>query len=313
MPDISIAMAQDGKVTSKIRFILIILSSYPASSRLWRYTGTEVPDSASASAGLFVLGAIAVLTGVLAELRSAAVAVVMGLVLLGTPFFMQYGVAQSADVPLSMFVLNTIALISVHRLRAPDRPGLMVLAGFTAGCAGWVKNEGLLFLLIAGFVVLLPILNQPVPTLRRFAAFAAGASMPLCVIAWFKIAIATPSDIVGNRHYAEVVEKIWTAERHDIILHMFWNTLWSFGDWLVNPIIWIMMYVVITGIDGKMVRDFGWLQGALMCVFLAIGYYAVYLTTPMDLRWHLGSSLPRLYLQIWPSALLLTGLLIVPH
>ena len=38
------------------------------------------------------------------------------------------------------------------------------------------------------------------------------------------------------------------------------------------------------------------------------GYYAVYILTPMDLQWHLDSSLERLLMHFWPSALLLAGL-----
>src|SRR6185312_991736 len=56
-------------------------------ARLWRYIGTDIPDAASISAALFVFGGIAVLAGVLAELRNTRVAVIMALVLAGTPFF----------------------------------------------------------------------------------------------------------------------------------------------------------------------------------------------------------------------------------
>jgi hypothetical protein len=38
------------------------------------------------------------------------------------------------------------------------------------------------------------------------------------------------------------------------------------------------------------------------------GYYATYVISPYDLRWHLNSSLGRLLLQLWPSVLLLVGL-----
>jgi hypothetical protein len=34
------------------------------------------------------------------------------------------------------------------------------------------------------------------------------------------------------------------------------------------------------------------------------GFFAVYLPTPRDLAWHLSTSLHRLYMQVWPLALL---------
>jgi hypothetical protein len=39
-----------------------------------------------------------------------------------------------------------------------------------------------------------------------------------------------------------------------------------------------------------------------------LGFHCVYVFTPMDQNWHIQSSLPRLMLQLWPSAILLVGL-----
>ena len=50
--------------------------------------------------------------------------------------------------------LSSLALLCLYSERAPGESGLLVLAGFMAGCAGWTKNEGLLFisaLLCIGF------------------------------------------------------------------------------------------------------------------------------------------------------------------
>src|SRR5262249_10189211 len=152
----------------------------------------------------------------------------------GTPFFMHYGVSQSADVPLSAFVISTVALICLQRTRAPDKPGLMVLAGFTAASAGWLKNEGLLFLMIVAFVLWLPTLRELSARLRLFLAFVTGSVPMLLLILWFKVAVAPPNDIVGARHYGEIMAKVWDAGRHTIILQDFADSFWTFGEWLVH-------------------------------------------------------------------------------
>jgi len=36
---------------------------------------------------------------------------------------------------------------------------------------------------------------------------------------------------------------------------------------------------------------------------MVAGYYMAYIVTPFDLQWHLNSSLSRLMLQVWPTAL----------
>ena len=42
---------------------------------------------------------------------------------------------------------------------------------------------------------------------------------------------------------------------------------------------------------------------ALLAVYA--GYFYAYVITPLDLNWHLNTSLDRLYAQLWPSLLFL--------
>ena len=42
---------------------------------------------------------------------------------------------------------------------------------------------------------------------------------------------------------------------------------------------------------------------ALLAIFVA--YFFAYVITPMDLTWHLSTSLGRLYVQLWPSFIFL--------
>ena len=50
----------------------------------------------------------------------------------------------------------------------------------------------------------------------------------------------------------------------------------------------------------------------LASLLMLTGYLGVYLTTPRDLDWHLGSSLDRLLIQLWPLALLGLGAVATP-
>jgi hypothetical protein len=36
------------------------------------------------------------------------------------------------------------------------------------------------------------------------------------------------------------------------------------------------------------------------------GYVSIYVITPLDLTWHLNTSLNRLYMHLWPSFIFLT-------
>ena len=257
---------------------------------------------------LFTLSGVAVLLGMLAELRDTTLAVLVSLLLLGTPFYLEYGVSQSADVPLSLYILSTVALMCLHSKRAPGRLGLLVLAGFMAGCAGWTKNEGLLFIVATATALLLPVVVRPWQTLGRFAAFFAGLLAPLAVILWFKLAVAPQNDLMENRQYTELVEKLFSPSRHVTILENFSSTFWSFGNWMIHPAIFLLVFIALRGIDRATVRSFGWIGGVFVFAVVLAGYYAVYVLTPIDLQLHLDSSLPRLFLQLWPALLLLAGL-----
>jgi hypothetical protein len=278
-------------------------------ARLWRYMGEEVPDAAGILGVLYALAALGVLTGSLAHFRGPSRAALFGLTLLGTPFYLDYATSQSADVPLSLYILVTIALILFQANESPENRGPLVLAGFAAGCAGWTKNEGLLFIAAALLALLTPAFWKTRDTLRRLSAFLAGIALPLAMIFWFKFAVAPPNDIFGSRHYAEVIQKVTSPQRYMTVLYQLSDNFWSFGDWMVNPILLVFGYVALRRIDRRMLLNTGWLQGVFICATVLIGYCAVYLITPMDLQWHIDTSLPRLYLHLWPTFLLLAGLI----
>jgi hypothetical protein len=276
-------------------------------ARLWRYAGKEIPDMGGVVGMLFTLAGVGLLLGVLANVRDMTLAVLISLLLLGTPFYLEYGVSQAADIPLSLYILSTVALIYLHSKHTPRGFGLPGVAGFLAGCAGWTKNEGFLFIVVIGTILLVRVLAQPRHTWRVFSAFLGGLLAPLAVTLWFKLTVAPRNDLMENRGYAELVAKLVNVARHVTILENFSSTFWSFGNWMIHPVI-LLVFIALRGVDRETVRGFGWIAGVAALSMVLAGYYAVYLLTPIDLQTHLDSSLPRLFLQLWPTTLLLTGL-----
>jgi len=271
--------------------------------------GQETPDAAGMLGVLYALATLGVLTGSLAYFRGPSRAALFGLTLLGTPFYLDYATSQSADVPLSLYVLVTIALICFQANETPEKRGPLVLAGFAAGCAGWTKNEGLLFIAVTLLALLAPAFWKMRDTLRRLSAFLAGIALPLAMILWFKFAVAPANDIFGGRHYAEVIQKVTNIQRYMTVLFGLSDNFWSFGDWMVNPILLLFGFVALRRLDRRMLLDRGWIQGVFICTTVLIGYGAVYLITPQNVQVHIDTSLPRLYLHLWPAFLLLAGLI----
>ena len=174
----------------------------------WRYMGNNSPDAAGFMGILFELAAIAVLAATLIRLRSPTIGLLMAFVMIGSPNYVLHAASEYADVPLSAFVVSTIALICLYESEASKPLGLIALAGFMAGCAAWTKNEGVPFVLVTVAILLLPVFRSRSATLRRIAGFAAGLALPLAAIAFFKLTVAPPNDLFDDRHSAELMAKI---------------------------------------------------------------------------------------------------------
>jgi hypothetical protein len=282
-------------------------------ARAWRYEGEEMPETGGWLGLAYILSALAVLTATLAELRGWRIAMIIGSVLLGTPFFLEYGVMQSADVPLSLYLVSAIALLCLYSERGEGKPGLLVLSGFMAGCAGWTKNEGLLFIVALCVSILAPVFVRPSLTLRRFRSFAAGLALPLAVIVLFKSTAGLPGDYTAQRQYQEIVEKLASPDRYTTITANFARTLWSFGNWAINPLIPLLVFAGLCMVSGTAIRSFGWLTGASALTLVFAGYFVIYLVAAYDLQYLLDASNQRLFLQIWPSFLLLAGAVAVQY
>ena len=278
-----------------------------AAARLWRYGGGEIPESGAFVGILLCLSAVGILGLTLREFRDTRLATLLAFVLLGTPYFLVLASDQFADLPLSFFILATIALLVLYLEHSPSESGLLVIAGFTAGLAGWTKNEGLLFFAVTGVTLFVVALFRRSDLRYQFLPFMLGALAPLLVIVLFKFSLTRPNDLIESSNY-QTLQGLLRPERHLAILKYGLGMLWSFGAWSVTPVIPLFAFVGLRGIDRQMIRSRGWLTGVIILTMMAAGYYVVYLVTPLDLQYHLRSSMDRLMAQLWPSFLLLLGL-----
>src|SRR4030095_12001733 len=244
--------------------------------RVWRAVGGNVPGLSGLISLLLTFSGFGALAMFLAERRSALVSVLIGLVALSTPAFLVFGSLQEGDTPLSVFILCSIALGLFYFENPQDRLGALTLAGFMAGFAGWTKNEGLLFIVAFSIALLIPALKSPRMTLRRFGAFFAGLAFPLAVILFFKLTVAPQTDLMQNRHYEEVVGRLFDVNRYTMILESFGQTFWNFGGWSWHPAFPLLAFLVLSRIEWRTLRSTAWLTGAATVFIVLVGYYWVY-------------------------------------
>lgn len=266
--------------------------------RGWLYVGHAsylVPVIVS---GLFAYAAIGVLLGAVWLLRGRRHGALAAVVALGTPYFISSSMSQYADLPLAFFLIGAIVFVALADRLEDNASWLLAASGLCAGLAAWTKNEGLLFILIylAGLFVIHRRFLRDRSDRRALVAVFAGLIPMLLVIAYFKVALAPPNDLVSGQGTGTMIRvrdlhRYWTIMKTSII------ALPAF------PIVPVALFLAIVGID----RNAGDRRATGLALWavvaLAAGYFAVYVVTPLYLQSQLNRSFNRLVLQLWPLLL----------
>jgi hypothetical protein len=292
-----------------------------AIAHFWSYLGWDDPRVAGVLGLGFTFATVGTLFGALSLLRGKVAAMLGAITLLATPFFIEQGTAQYADVALAFFYLATVVLLCLGEEGAEGRYGFFVLSGLAVSFAAWTKNEGLLFLcavIVARVVIVFGSRKQDAAKSRDsavragwmpLAALLAGIFPVLCVIAYFKRWIAPPSEMFADPKI--VLHKVIDLRRYWAIVQWYGKGFLRFGHWLLIPgTVLLAGFYFVAGKDERLMRQAGFRTSVLALILTLAGYFAVYLVTPYDLYWHLRFSLTRLFLQVWPSAVFLFFLVV---
>jgi hypothetical protein len=259
---------------------------------LWWLIGSQTSVVPAAVSVAFGAATVAMLIRAVRRNHCETTAIISGCVLLSSPFFITQSAAQYADIPLSLLILTSLARV--------DSP---VLAGALAGLASCVKNEGLLF------VVALTIAL----TLRRRSAlirFFVGAALPLIALLYFKAFLSTPNDLLGSLSTTTLFERIGDPWRYGQILGTLAVELINVFLWGAGTLPLLFIYCLcVKPRPSEQVKPLIQVISVTLVVML-FGFITVYLITPMDLRWHLGTSADRLILQLFPTTLFLFFLIV---
>ena len=288
-----------------------------AIAHFWSYVGHDDPVVPALMGLVLTFSTIALLVSSLAVLRGSTAAMLAGLVLSSTPFFVEQGTSQYADVPLSFFILASLVLLNHASGGIPQKQksptGSLLLSGLAAGFAAWTKNEGLLFvfafLLAQAWVFALPPFRdrsnaQSSRGWTVIAPFLLGAAPVLAMIVWFKLSVATPGDLFSSSRM--MLDKVLTPGRYWTILQWFAKELLRFGNWWVVPgtVAILAFHFLTRGQPRPRPESLFWASTISLGLVFG-GYFAIYVVTPRDLYWHLRFSLNRLFLQLWPTAIFL--------
>jgi hypothetical protein len=275
--------------------------------RNWLYAGRETLLGPYLVAATFTFGTAALLTAALATWRSLSHGLLAGLVLLSTPFFILHGTSLYADVPLGFFFLATMVCLAMEGRDSSANRRVWMLAGLAAGLAMWTKNEGTLFTLAVGVGLLFCGRSEGRAAWQsRLPAFGVGLLPMLLLVIGFKIAFAPPNDLLSTLGVERTLARLTTPDRYLVVLREYTNHITSFGKNGLGPAVWVLLaYFLALGINRTEIRR-PWVRaGTIALGLLLAGHFIVFVSMADELPRLLDSSLDRLLLQIWPSALFL--------
>jgi hypothetical protein len=279
-------------------------------ARGFQYAGSALPSAPISLALLFTVSTIVIAITGLRLISTNTQSWTAGCILVSTPLLLDVGASQYADIIVCCFMTAAIVVYAVYD-REPAHSSLPIIAGAAAAAAACTKNEGILFLIVlllsriaAGFF------KQSDRPGRELLAFAAGASLGVLTLAIFKVVYSPPNDTVQLMSARAFASRITDLKLHLDVLRRAGNSL-NFGQWVLNPLPWMALYAAVSWKRGP--RKIGlWLTPAFVIAGMLCAYYLVYLLSPYDIESHVASSLDRLLLQLWPTAIVLYSVLVAP-
>lgn len=275
----------------------------PASiARWWTYLGDDPTLVPALVAMLFTFATIGLAASSLSLLRSRGQGLLAGVALLGTPFLIRHGASQYGDVPLGFFFLATLVAFSLHEKAAGRRDGLLALAGMAAGFAAWTKNEGLLFVPVVAFARLLVVV--PASGWKSYGsemrAFAKGLLPVLLIVLFFKAHVAPGvSPIFAEQGATTTLERLTDSSRYIETGQALLKKAARFGH---PGFVVLLAYLLLLGKRVNATGRLGASTAAVTWGLMLAGYFMMFIITPHGLRYQIDTSLDRLWLQLWPSA-----------
>jgi hypothetical protein len=268
--------------------------------RMWSMLGTDHVAIPITVAGLLAVGSILIIFSSLAILRGENQGYLAAIFMFITTQFLNVSTYQYGDAPLAFFILGTIVLFSLKDHYPNLSFRLLFLAGLTASCAAWTKNEGVLFLVL---IILIRFIgkmrrNNWFGILKQFLYFSLGMSFVLGTLIYFKIGFAIANDLVNKTNLKKLSDYLFDIDRYLEVLLGMTKKIFTFNDHIISLLI---VYFLISGVDRYSFVKKGIASHVLLMLLMLGGYFFSYFISPHNIEWHMGSSLRRLIVQLWPT------------
>ncbi len=130
------------------------------------------------------------------------------------------------------------------------------------------------------------------------------------VVLVFHVGVVTPAeDLRGQQVFARLAD----PDRWRVIFVAMAGKLLQVSDWGMSGCLWVLaLYMLLAGVRLPDRDRPAVIAGGAALLLMLPAYFGAYLISPHELAQHLDKSVSRLYLQLWPGALLLFFLAVRP-
>lgn len=205
-------------------------------------------------------------------------------------FFMSRLSSQYADSLLGLIELTSMILLSRVLTIPKIKTENICLLGFVSSFSVLIKNEGIIFLLILVFGLIVVLRHE------RYQIFYFILSLipALIFFLFVKTVLYVPDDTLNRLDSQRTLSNLMDVHRYIIVAKYFIVTIWD-KFYLGLFILFFLLWFGSPSRIGKVL---------LTLVGLNCGaFFFIYIMTPYELNWHLETSLDRLLHQIYPSYL----------
>jgi len=270
-------------------------------AQVWALLRSETTVVPFVVAFVFTFGTAALLVAAVRQFRGWDQALIAGAFLIGTSNYIVQGAAQYADVPLAFYILASLVLLCFDDARCT------ILAGAMAGFGAWTKNEGLLFIVVlvaARLIARWRVAQVSRPVFRELAQFAMGAAPVLVVLALFKFRYAPADELLFAHKSTEILSRAFDFGRYVTVIEGYVMCSFQFGDFVLPAILLLAAYAWLVRFKVAPEHRMGVTTAVTAVLLMLAADFMVYVLLPDDLVPRINSSVARLFMQVWPAALL---------
>lgn len=273
----------------------LLLSGFVA--HLWMLTGSTTIAVPFLVSVLFTLSVVVMLAGAVSYLRGRTAGLLAALVLLATDGFLLQSPKQYADVPVTLYILGTVAFAAMAYRRAWDSR-LLAASGICAGLALWTKSEAQPVVLVLGAVLIWL-------ARRRMLPFVWGLLPGFLVMLVFRLGLApSEAEITLPQTLGGYIAQLISPGRWWAAILGFLQAIWELGPVFAHPVLMVAILAFVLRRNRQDDRfTIRWFALPIVAL-LAADVVAMVLTTS-DQAWHISTAVNRLTAQLWPPALLI--------